>query len=100
MAVTARKKRVIRENRQKLIDYLLKHPCVDCGETDILVLQFDHVRGKKCREVSCLVATGFSWAAIEREIEKCEVRCANDHLRRTAKTQKFFKVLVAKSTVD
>lgn len=71
-------------NRLFLRDYLLTHPCVDCGETDIRVLDFDHVRGVKRREVSLLAYSGVSISTLISEIEKCEIRCANDHRRRTA----------------
>jgi|ERR1022692_135226 ferredoxin len=73
------------DSRERVYAYLREHPCVDCGETDIVVLDFDHQR-VKIDNVSSLVAAGYGWDAVLREIEKCEVVCANDHRRRTART--------------
>lgn len=73
------------ENLARLLAYFADHPCVDCGETDPVVLQFDHVRGEKYKAVGALFAEGSSWEMIEAEIEKCVVRCANCHWRKTAK---------------
>lgn len=71
-----------RRLRAKLIvlEYLQFHPCLDCGETDVLVLEFDH-RGKKKACISFLVRMG-RCSALLREIEKCDVRCANCHRKR------------------
>ena len=66
-----------------LLVYLRSHPCVDCGETDIRVLQFDHIDpATKTGNISRLVRSG-SWARVLIEIAKCEVRCGNCHRRRT-----------------
>ncbi len=68
-----------------LCDYLVTHPCIDCGEKDPIVLEFDHVRGNKLMEVARMVHNGWPWHKITLEIEKCDVRCANCHRRKTAK---------------
>ena len=64
--------------------FLAEHPCVDCGERDLAVLDFDHV-GEKLELVSALVARAARWPRIEAEIAQCEVRCANCHRRVTAR---------------
>jgi hypothetical protein len=65
-------------------EYLLSHPCVDCGEDDLRVLDFDHRPGSwKTHNVMFLVSSGYSLARIRTEIEKCEVRCRNCHARVT-----------------
>ena len=79
--------------RRFIVGYLQEHPCVDCGEADPVVLQFDHVRGEKTTEVSRLLGPGFSVAGILREIEKCDVRCANCHARRTAIQRDYYRYM-------
>lgn len=80
-----RSKRIRDVLADRLIDYLLCHPCVDCGERDIRCLEFDHRdRSSKVSEVTAMIANQKSWDLIEAEIKKCDVRCANCHRRRTA----------------
>jgi hypothetical protein len=81
------KDRATKRNREYITEYLLAHPCVDCGETDVVVLDFDHVRGEKVCDISRMVACGFRLWRIKEEIEKCVVRCANDHRRRHAREE-------------
>jgi hypothetical protein len=73
-----------KEKREFIWRYLETHPCVDCGERDIVVLEFDHVTGTKEREISTLVGTNASREQLDRELAKCVVRCANCHRRKTA----------------
>ena len=70
------------EVQRQLIVYLQQHPCVDCGESDILVLEFDHLRDKVA-DIATYANGGRTWPRILREIEKCEVRCANCHRLKT-----------------
>jgi hypothetical protein len=77
------------KNRQWVWDYLLQHPCIDCGESDPIVLEFDHVRGDKINNVSRMIRIN-GLDAIQAEIAKCEVRCANCHRRVTYKRAGWF----------
>ncbi len=72
------------ENRERIHAYLLAHPCVDCGATDPVVLDFDHRDPKKKKREVAWLAARRSWQVVMAEIEKCDVRCANCHRRRTA----------------
>lgn len=80
-------------NRNKVIkelyDYLTENHCVDCGESNPIVLQFDHIGDNKEYNVSFLVKNGRAWSQVEKEIKKCEVVCANCHHIRTAKQQNW-----------
>lgn len=79
-------------NAAFVIDYLRHHPCVDCGENDIVVLEFDHLRDK-LMDVSVLCRGGYSLGKVQLEIAKCEVVCANCHRRRTAKRAGSYRTL-------
>lgn len=74
----------VRRNKALVLEHLASHPCIDCGLGDPVVLEFDHVRGRKRGDVSVLVGNGCSEATVLAEIAKCEVRCANCHRRQTA----------------
>jgi len=87
-----------KDNQQRIFHYLSTHPCVDCGEADPVVLEFDHIdRGTKTAEISRMVSSFMTWDKILKEIAKCEVRCANCHRRRTAKQQGWYTRLLAVS---
>jgi len=75
--------------RDMVFEYLCSHPCIDCGETNIIVLEFDH-RDPKTKRFDVMSAThGHSWKTILKEIKKCDVVCANCHKKRTAKTRNW-----------
>jgi len=90
------RKRSSRGDLSREIDeYLLAHTCVDCGESDPLVLEFDHRDGvDKLETIAFLRARGRRDELLA-EIEKCDVRCSNCHQRRTAKQFGWAKLLVA-----
>lgn len=56
--------------------------CVDCGETDVRVLEFDH-QGDKSFTISSFMRKN-NLARLREEIAKCHVVCANHHRIRTA----------------
>jgi hypothetical protein len=88
--------------RQERVSYLLAffktHHCVDCGEADPRVLEFDH-RGEKSFNISYGLQH-HAWPLVLAEIEKCDVRCANCHRRKTARSGGFARAVLIRSPVD
>lgn len=78
--------------RKYLFEYFKEHPCVDCGETDPIVLSFDHIKGEKFMDVSAMVSWCYSLVRIKKEIDICCVRCVNCHTRKTAKEKGWDKI--------
>src|SRR6266850_1731604 len=72
------------ENRALMLAYLLAHPCVDCGQTNPVTLDFDHRDPADKKGNVTELAVRKPWRLVLVEIAKCDVRCANCHLRRTA----------------
>jgi len=89
----------MRSNRgdlgREINEYLRAHACVDCTESDPLVLEFDHRDGvDKLETIAYLRVRGTRQELLD-EIAKCDVRCSNCHQRRTAKQFGWAKLLVA-----
>jgi len=66
-----------KKNQEFLFEYFSTHPCVDCGNSDFRVLEFDHLRDK---EAAIAALIGGSLEKLKKEIAKCEVRCRNCHI--------------------
>lgn len=73
--------------RKKILDFLIEYKeengCTDCGgKYPYYVLDFDHI-GEKDFTIGHFRNTTLSLEKIKKEIEKCEVVCANCHRFRT-----------------
>jgi hypothetical protein len=87
----AAKKGNRRRNQIKLMEFLRNNPCVDCGETDPILLEFDHIQGVKKAHISDLISKGSTWTRVMTEIDKCVIRCCKCHRKRTAKQFDWFR---------
>lgn len=87
-------KEISRNNARVFVfNYLKENSCIDCDEKDIIVLEFDHREPKeKFLGIAQMIQNRYSVEAIKKEIEKCDVVCANCHRRRTAKQFDWFKL--------
>lgn len=95
---TINRKKAREKLRKFLFDYYFCHPCVDCGETDPIVLEFDHIK-EKYANIAKMANRALSLERIKLEIEKCEVVCSNCHKRRTAKRFNWYKGLLLEPAV-
>lgn len=78
------------KNKLYVCRLLEKSSCVDCGEDRVPCLQFDHIDPeKKTGNVSRMVSG--SREKLKKEIEKCEIRCANCHAVRTSEQFDWYK---------
>lgn len=84
-----RNQAIEKENQIQLLKYFEAHPCIDCGEKDPVVLEFDHLEQKDF-SISILRRRR-NWISVLKEINKCVVRCANCHKRKTAKQFGWWK---------
>ena len=78
-----RKIKLIKDNQQKILNFLIGKTCKDCNHSDTRVLEFDHIEDNKKKAVSTLLRQGYRWKTILKEIKKCEIVCANCHRIRT-----------------
>jgi len=76
-----------RQEKLRLVgEYLLQNPCVDCGEKDIRLLDFDHRGDSPKNNEVMVIAQRSGGTRIERLIEemnKCDIRCKNCHTLKT-----------------
>lgn len=80
------------EFRQNMLEYLKDKACVVCGESDMRVLEFDHIDpSNKIFSISQAVKYGYRWHKVMDEIQKCRILCANCHKRRTASQYNWYK---------
>ncbi len=77
-----------------VLDHFKENPCIDCGESDWRLLEFDHIGDKK-HNISEMIRAGYSPETLKKEIDKCEVRCVKCHRIKTIEQFGWYKYLDA-----
>jgi hypothetical protein len=82
-----RNKNIEAKNRRKkytqeIMNFKQKRGCIDCGMNNPICLDADHISNKKFN-VSDMVKRLYGLDRIFKELEKCEIRCANCHRIKT-----------------
>ena len=79
----ASNKKLRLRNRDYIKDIKESNPCMDCGQFyPYYVMHFDHIYDKN-GSVSDLSRASSSLERIQKEIDNCELVCANCHAERT-----------------
>ncbi len=105
IAERARRVKKVRARMKELINRAKTRPCMDCKiQYNPWVMDFDHRdQSMKRMEVS---RCRNSFSQLQKEIEKCDVVCANCHRERTQKqilgraTHKFTKTVSTNAQID
>lgn len=70
--------------REYIWRYLLNNPCVQCGEIDPRVLEFDHLDpSTKLFNISDAAKHTSKITVVQAEIDKCQVLCVKCHRIKT-----------------
>lgn len=76
-----------------IVEHLKANPCKECGESDILCLDFDH---RKPQEKEFCISRAVhlvpSLEKVKNEVAKCDILCANCHRKKTARENGNFKL--------
>ena len=72
------KKTKAAEVKKKAVDFL-GGKCVDCGiEGHLVIYDFDHINPKQ-KSFKISGKAIYRWREIKKELNKCQLRCANCH---------------------
>lgn len=75
----------------RIVQHLITHPCVECGEARIECLVFDHyLPESKSFAISTALRNNYAWSRIAVELAKCQVLCANCHAVKTSEEQHWY----------
>lgn len=68
-----------------------KDGCKVCGEKDYVCLQFHHINpDTKISSVARMISNSRSLVTIKEEVTKCDILCANCHMKLHAKEQSWY----------
>ncbi|MBU3923558.1 MAG: hypothetical protein KJ592_01435 [Nanoarchaeota archaeon] len=83
----------IKRRKLEIKKWFCKHKsnlsCLKCGESHVATIDFHHSFGDKEKNISKMVADGYSIDRIKEELEKCEVLCSNCHRKIHFKNNKL-----------
>lgn len=82
------------KERVRFYSWLKTQHCLDCGNSDFRVLDFDHINDDKSFNIAEKVGN-VTLETLMIEINKCEIVCANCHRIRTAERGDFYKYLAS-----
>jgi hypothetical protein len=89
---TIRNRKLKNKLRSQMLEYLSDKSCLNCGISDVRVLDFDHIDPlTKSFSIARAIADITSWDKILIEIDKCQILCANCHKIKTAQEQNWYR---------
>lgn len=91
-----RQKERYKRNMVGVQAYKRNNPCVDCGNSDVRCLEFDHREDEVKLFTIGVKMQSLKLETIMSEVAKCDVRCANCHRIRHHEARQFVKKTINK----